>query len=104
MFYKLYVNTLLYNYSYKVMLDNIYYTIEIKYNVRNDRYYLSLLDNTNNYIVQGCKITTGRDILHQYHHKYMCPKGSLFALSTDYKIEAVNRQNFGVTVNLYYGE
>ena len=66
-------------YSFKTTLTGTVYTLELRYNLRMQRWMLNILDANNTPILMGVALLIGRSVSGQYR-TLSVPEGALFAL------------------------
>ena len=99
--FKLPTIELKHNYKYVITLDNNDYVFHFTNMLRNNRWYLSIIDNKDNTLISGIKLVMGINLLKQSRHIENMPQGVLWLANWEDQEEATF-ENFGKKVNLYY--
>ncbi|WP_186650094.1 phage baseplate plug family protein [Fluviispira vulneris] len=84
-----------------VPLDGIVYNLEFYWNIRAQRFFLSLYDSNNNLIISSVPIILNFPLFYQYKNSNL-PKGFLYAVDTTGKSIPPKLEDFGTRVQLYY--
>lgn len=88
-------------YSFSISLSDTIYTLQLRYNVRMQRWVLSILDPIGTPLLMGLPVLVARDLLSQYR-TLTIPAGTLFCLGlTDDRVEPT-LSSFALTHGLYY--
>ena len=77
-FYTIPINSRLPNQKFKISLSGSVFTIELAYNVRQDRWIMSISDASGNQILVGVPILINRNLTGQYR-TLKIPTGIIFA-------------------------
>ncbi len=87
--------------SLQVTLDGVEYTIELDWNMRDSRWYLSLLAADGTDLVRGVAVTVDAPLLRRFVGGF--PPGDLMALdTTEAGAEITAMEELGVRVQLVY--
>ncbi len=84
-----------------VPLDGIVYILEFYWNIRAQRFFLSVFDSENNLIISGIPIVLNFPFFYQYKNLKL-PKGMLYAADTTGKDIPPKLEDFGTRVQLFY--
>lgn len=90
-------------YSFRIALSQAIYTLDIRYNIRVDRWILSIYDSAQNPIVMGLPLLVGRDIIGQYATLAL-PPGPLFCVDDSGKGLQPALSSFLLTHRFIYAE
>ena len=92
------------NYGFRIDLDGTTYTLIIKFNSREGRWFLHVGDSAGTLIVTSTKVVLNVDLLDIYQQPGL-PPGSLFILNSDSDSEIEPGQNdLGINTLLLYDE
>lgn len=89
--------------QYKITLSGVIFTLEVKYNVRMDRWILNINDASGVQVLQGMILLINRNITGQYR-TLKIPVGVFFATDDTGKETQPNRNSFGVDHTLFYAD
>lgn len=64
-------------YRERVRLEGRDYVLDFGYNEREERWYLSILDDEEEPIAKGIKLITGWSLLYPYRYDDRCPPGEM---------------------------
>ncbi len=89
-------------YRFKITLDDVIYTLKIRYNTRMQRWILDIADGSNVDLVTGLPILLERNIAGQYVFSGL-PESVFFCTDDTNQGSQPTRLSFGVTHTLWYG-
>lgn len=84
-----------------VPFDGIVYILEFYWNIRAQRFFLSVFDSQNDLIISGIPIVLNFPLFYQYKNLKL-PKGLLYAADTTGKSILPKLEDFGTRVQLFY--
>ena len=76
------VNPGLLNYEFRIDLDGVTYTLGIRFNSREDRWFLDVKDASETPIILGIKVILNVDLIGRFQQAEL-PSGELFVLNSD---------------------
>lgn len=97
------VNSNSYDYKFTIELDSIVYSMRFIYNVRSERWVMSISTSEEDPIVEGIPVVVSWPLLKRFKDSRL-PAGDLFAWDTSGRGIDPNDLNFGSTVLLIYKE
>lgn len=98
------INPDLLNYEFRVDLDGVVYTLAVRYNSREGRWFLDIKDASNVPITMSIKIVLNVELIRIYQQPEL-PPGSLFVLNSDSDSEVEPSLNdLGINTLLLYQE
>ena len=100
-FFKIPTSSTLPWYNFKISLSGVMYSVDLRYNVRMQRWVMNLLDASDNPLLMGIVMLNKRDVIGQYVTLKL-PPGILFCLdNTGNNLEAT-LGSFSTTNTIYY--
>lgn len=90
-------------YTFTTSLDGISYTLEVQYNVRSERWYMSIADAIGTPVVSGIPLLINRDLLAPYR-TYDVPAGGMVVIDNTGADAEPTLDSFLTTHALYYVE
>ncbi len=100
---KIPVDSLRANYSMKLDLDGVTYTLSFRYNFRFAVWYMDLADEQGTTILSDIALLLGTILLDRFANDNI-PQGELFMLNLENENEEATRDNFGIDALLMYEE
>lgn len=88
-------------YKFKINLSGSFYTLQIRYNGRMQRYIMDLNDASGNQIMSGIPILIERNLFGQYAELSL-PAGIFFATDDTGQDTQPTQYSFGIDHTLYY--
>lgn len=91
------------NYEFRIDLEGSTYNLSLKYNKRENRWYLNIKDEQDNPIVMGIKMVLNTSLVERFQDDRL-PPGTLFLLNqTDINVDP-GLEDFGTEIILLYEE
>jgi hypothetical protein len=87
----------------EVVIDNNTYTLEFKYNERNDYWSMSIYDRLQTLIIAGIRLTVGINLIARYALPE-APQGELLLVNIDKSYIRADSQAIGKQSLLFYNE
>lgn len=100
---KLPIDSLRSNYSFKIDLEGVTYTLSFRYNTRDTVWIMDIADEGENIILSGISLVLGTILLERFTNGNI-PPGDFFILSLEDGTSEATRENFGTDVLLMYEE
>ena len=91
------------NYSFRIDLEGSTYNLALKYNQREDRWYLDISDEQDNPIVLGIKLVLNTSLVERFQDSRLFP-GTLFLSSQTDLNTAPGLLDLGSNIKLLYDE
>lgn len=88
-------------YRFKITLGTVIYTLRFRYNTRNQRWILDVMDASGNDIVIGLPVIIGRDLAGQYVMSGI-PVGAFFSTDDSKNNSQPTRFSFGTDHTLWF--
>lgn len=100
---KLPVDSLRPNYSFKIDLEGVTYTLSFRYNTRDVIWAMDVADEGGVIILSGIPLVLGTILLERFPDSNI-PPGDFFVLNLEDETAEATRDNFGTDVLLMYEE
>jgi hypothetical protein len=91
------------NYNFRIDLEGSTYNLGLKYNKREDRWYLDIKDEQDNPIVMGIKLVLNTSLTERFKDDRLFP-GTLFLLSEADIDTDPGLEDLGTDIKLLYEE
>lgn len=101
--FKIPVDSLRPNYSFKIDLEGVTYTLSFRYNTRDIIWTMDIADEGGTIILSGIPLVLGTILLERFPNSNI-PPGDLFVLNLEDENAEATRDNFGTDVLLMYEE
>jgi hypothetical protein len=91
------------NYSFRVTLSGVIYTLYLHYNVRMDRWIMDIQDASGNQILSGIALIINRNLTGQYR-TLQIPTGVFFCTDETNKDTQPTLDSFGTNHSMWYSD